>query len=256
VTDQKSIPLTPGPTRPIALKVKISPIIPSDLSDRVMKTWGILTGQCKGSPQIPAEDSYQSSIQLNDNKLIFIWYADSKINIWDTEKGEPLQKINVPNAIIKDLRVSGDGSKVFCQYWRFIQAWDIWTGETVGKVEFEQDLKKILVIDGSKVWVDIQVRTPTFGHFYRKTQGWDFGILGSSPIQISNKLPNELHLNDTKLWETSMSRMKDIVTGKVVFQLPEKFGKPVHVQLGGQYLVIHFPSQEVLILDFGHMSPW
>ena len=244
VTDQKSIPLTPAPTKPVALKAKNGPIIPSDLPDGVKKTWGILTGLCKGSLQIPAEDSHH-------NKLIFVWYTDSEINIWDAEKGELLQTINMPGDAVYDLRVSGDGSKVLCQYEKSIQAWDIWMRETVGEVELRWS--KILVIDGSTVWVGIQTKGPPNYSYYNQPQGWDFGIPGLSPVQVSNELPNELHLNDTKLWEISTSRIKDIVTGKVVFQLPERFERPVHVQWGGQYLVISFPSKEVLILDFGHM---
>ena len=252
MTDQKSIPLTPAPTRPVALKAKNGPIIPGDLLDGVMKTWGMSTGLCKGSLQIPAKDSHQSSIQLNNNKLIFVWYTDSEINIWDAEKGELLQTINMPAAIVDDLRVSGDGSKAFCQYRKSIQAWDIWTRETVGEVEFEQGIREILIIDGSIVWVDIWAGD--LGDPYcSQAQGWDFGIPGSPPVQISNELPSELHLNDTKLWEISTSRMKDIITRKVVFQLPERFGKPVYVQWGGQYLVISLPSKEVLVLDFGLM---
>jgi len=145
-----------------------------------------------------------------------------------------------------DLRVSGDGSSVFCLYKEFIQGWDIWTREVVGDVKFWHGRKEILAIDGSKVWVDSE----SF-----EAQGWDFGIPGSPPVQLPNKLPDRLHLNDTKLWEINTSRVKDRVTGKVVFQLPERYGKPVHVQMGGQYLVASFRSKEVLILDFSHLFP-
>ena len=252
VTDTKSTPLTPTPTSPVALKAKIGPIIPGDLPDGVMKTWGISTGQCKESLQTPADGSHQSSTQLNDNKLIFVWYADKKINIWDAEKGKLLQTIKIPGGTVYNLRVSGDGSKVFCEYWDAIQAWDIWTRKTVGEVKLDEG-RETLMIDGSTIWVNILVQEEDL-YYRNQTQGWDFGTPGSSPVQVSNKLPDELHLNDTKVWEISMSRIKDIVTGKVVFQLPERFGKPFHVQWGGQYLVISFPSKEVLVLDFGHMS--
>jgi len=252
VTDKKSIPLTPTPTRPVVLKAKIGPIIPGDLPDGVMKTWGISTGQCKESLQTPADDSHQSSTQLNDNKLIFVWYADKKINIWDAEKGKLLQTIKIPGGTVLDLRVSGDGSKVFCEYWDAIQAWDIWTGKTMGEVKLD-DGRKTLMIDGSTIWINILAQDEDL-HYHNQTQGWDFGTPGSLPVQASNKLPNELHLNDTKVWKIRTSGIKDVVTGKVVFQLPERFGKPFHVQLGGQYLVISFRSQKVLILDFGHIS--
>ena len=244
-TDPKSTPPISAPTKPVALEVENGTIIPSGL-EGVTKTWGILTGFHKRSLQIPAKDSHQNNTQLIDSKLIFAWCAGQKINIWDAEKGELLQTMDVLGDI-KGLRVSGDGSKVFCLYWQSIQAWDIWTREAVGEVGIQYGQTETLASDGSKVW--IEARTTYDAYIY----GWDFGILGSSPAELSNKLPDRLHLSDTKVWETNMSRMKDVVTGKVVFQLPENFGKAVHVQWGGQYLVVAFRSKEVLILDFSHM---
>jgi len=240
VTDPKSTPLTSTPARSITLKAKNSPIIPSDLPDGVIKTWGTSAGCSKRSPQIPAQGSHENNIQQIDSKLIFVWYADEKINIWDAEKGELLQTMKVPRERVTDLMVSGDGSKVFCLYEESIQAWDIWTSEAVGEVQHQGE--EIIAIDGSKIWAMDGWRS----------QGWDFGIPGSSPVKLSIEPPDRLHLNDTKLWEINMSRMQDVVTGKVVFQLPERFGKAVYVQIGGQYLVAYFRSKEVLILDFSH----
>ena len=49
-----------------------------------------------------------------DGNLILAWFADKKIFIWDTKKGELLHEIDVPsNHGFRDLRISGDGSKVF-----------------------------------------------------------------------------------------------------------------------------------------------
>ena len=247
VTNPKPTPLTSVPTKSIAPEVKDSTTIPSDLPDGVIKTWGISTGPCKGPIQVPAKDSHQSNIQLIDRKLIFVWYADQKINIWDAEKGELLQTIEVPGGRIMDLRVSGDGSKVICLYEEFMQAWDIWTRQAVGRVQSWYDQTKILATGGSKVWTEVKaVYAPN-------VHGWDFGIPGSSPVELSNNPPDRLHLNDTMVWEVNKSRMKDVVTGKVVLQLPERFGKVVHVWWGGQYLVASFRSKEVLILDLNHM---
>jgi len=246
VTDPNSTPLTSTPTKSVILKAKNSIIIPSDLPDGVMKTWGISTGHCKGSLQTLAEDSHQNNTQLIDSKLIFVWYAGNKINIWDAEKGELLQAIDALGSV-KGLRVSGDGSKVFYLYEDFVQALDIWTGKAVGNVENQHGQTEILATDGSKVWVEVRSGYSAFIH------GWDFGISGSSPVEFSNELPEMLHLNDTKVWETNVSGIKDVVTGKVILQLPERFGKVVHVQWGIQYLVVSFRSKEALILDFSHM---
>ena len=244
VTDPESTSLTLASVESIALEVKNGTIIPSGL-DGVIKTWGISTG--KGPFQPLAGDSHQNNIQLIDSKLIFVWYADNKINIWNAEKGELLQTMNVPGRGLKDLRVSGDGSKVFCLYEKFIQAWDIWTREAVGKAKPQSGQTEILATDGSKVWIEVRD-----GYDF-SVQGWDFGIMGTSPVELFNGLPDRFHLSNTKVWETNVSRMKDVVTGRVVLQPPERFGKVVHVQWGGQYLVISFRSKEVLILDFSHM---
>jgi len=239
VTDPKSTPSVIAPTRSIALEAKDSIIIPNNL-DGVMKTWGISTSLCKGSLKIPAEDPQQSNTQPTDSKLIYVWYADGKINIWDTEKGQLIQTISIPGGFVMDLRVSGDGSKVFCLHKYSIQAWDIQTGEAVGNVQ-DHGLLKILVTDGSKLWASSLVVG---------SRGWDFGILGSSPVELSKELPDWLHLSDTKLWELNTSRIKDTDTGKVVLQLPQIFGRAICVQWGGRYLVASFRSTEVLIIDF------
>jgi len=249
VTNSESAPLTLVPTKSIVPEVKNSTVIPSGL-DGVIKTWGISTGLCKGSLQIPAEDSHQNNIQLINSKLIFVWYADQKINIWDAEKGELLQTIEVSRDGVTDLRVSGDGSKVFSLHGQFIQAWDIWTRKAVGEVKCsEWGFIEILAIDGSKVWTGVG---RLFG---TNSRGWDFGIPGSSPAELSDdeQLPDRIHFNDTMVWEINMSRIKDVVTGKVVLQLPERFGKVVNVQWGDQYLVACFRSKQVLVFDVSHM---
>ena len=223
--------------------------------------WGILTGLHKGSPQIPAEDSHQSNIQLTDNKLIFVWYADEKINIWDAEKGKLLQTINVARGSVKYLWISGDGTKFFCVYEESIQACDIQTGEVVGKVRVQDmDLKtwgrmvagermKFEGIEGSKIWATVWESDS--GHF----RGLDFGIPGSPPARFCPPVhyPSRIHFNDNKVWEIKMSRMKDI-TGRVVVQLPRRFGKAIHALWDGHYLVVPFKSGEVVILDFSNGS--
>ena len=64
-----------------------------------------------------------------------------------------------------------------------------------------------------------------------------------------------LHLNGTKLWDIYQSRIKDTVTGNVVFQLSGRFAKPIDLQWDGQYLVAGYESGEVLIVDFIHTLP-
>jgi len=262
VTDPKSTHLNLAPAKSIALKAKNGLMIPSDLPNGVVQTWGILTGLHKGSLQIPAQDSHQSNTQLIDNKLIFVWYADEKINIWDAEKGKLFQTINVPRGSVTGLRISGDGTKVFCIYKKSIRAWDIWTGEAVGKVRAKDvdlgvrgkmvagERMEFRGIEGSKIWAIVWVLTE--GHY----MGWDFGIPGLPPVLLSSgeDLPDRLHLNDNKVWEIKMSRMEDTVTGKVVIQLPVRFGKAIHAQWNGRYLVVLLKSKQVVILDFSNVT--
>jgi len=65
---------------------------------------------------------------------------------------------------------------------------------------------------------------------------------------------DKFHLTGTMLWDRSLSRIKDIVTGVVVFQLSGRFAKPTFVQCDGSYLAAGYNSGEVLILDFNHLS--
>ena len=83
--------------------------------------------------------------------------------------------------------------------------------------------------------------------------GFDFGTLGSLPVQLPSIPPDRLHPSGIMVWDTDLCRIKDTVTGKVVFQLSKRYGKPVDVQWNGQYLVACFLPIEVLILDFSHI---
>jgi len=55
------------------------------------------------------------------------------------------------------------------------------------------------------------------------------------------------------LWDPSLARIKNAVTGEVVFQLSGRFTKPVDVQCDGSYLVAGYQSGEILILDIKHV---
>ena len=110
------------------------------------------------------------------------------------------------------------------------------------QVEIEySDYMGCLTIDGLKVWA----------HWPQsKSQGWDFGIPDSSPVQLSN-IPTLSNRN--LLWDSILARIKNAVTGEVVFQLSERFAKPVIVQYDGSYLVAGYHSGEILILDMKHV---
>ena len=240
-TDPKSTSLSSAPVKSVTLGAKDGITITSD-SDGMVKTWDVSTGLCKASFQTPAKDFYKGDVQLIDSRLIFVCYADGKINIWDVENGKLLLAVDGPYSI-EDLRISGDGSRVFCLDAQFIHAWSIQTGEAVSKVKIENSqYYGTLTVDGSKVWA----------HWpQQKYQGWDFGISGSSPIQLSN-MPALLP-SGSMFWDPCLSRIKDAVTGKVVFQLSGSLAKPINVQCDGYYLAAIYGSGEILILDFNHV---
>ena len=246
-TNLKSTSLTSAPIKSITLQVKDSIAISSD-ADGVVRTWDISTGLCKKSLQTPARDYHMSDVLLTNGRLIFVWQKDKQIYIWDVEKEELLKTVDLVqhgNEEVENVRISGDGSKVFCLWWKSIQAWSIWTGDCVGKVGLKiSGSKRSLTVDRARVWVHSPALEP---------QGWDFGIPDSPPVQLSSmSIP---HLNDTKWWDTHQSKIKDIITGKVVFQLGGRFSKPVDSQWDGQYLVAGYQSGEVLILDFNYLFP-
>jgi len=247
-TDPKSTPLTSAPIKSTTLQAKDGITISSDLNG-VVRIWDISTGICKTSFQTPAKDSkyrdskYQDA-RLIDGRLIFVWHADEKIHIWDTEKGELLQTVGATIATLDDLKISGDGTKIFCLYWTSIEAWSIWSGQVVGLVEtYRVSTQQTLIVDGSRVWIHCP---------QSECQGWDFGTPDSSPIQLPS-MSLTLHFSGPMVWDISQSRIKDSVTGKVVFQLPERFAEPTAVRCDGCYLAASYDSGEILILDFNHV---
>ena len=249
VTGSNSIILT-SPIKSITLQAKDGIAISAD-SDGVVRIWDLSTGHCKASFQTPAQGDYQRDAQLINNQLILVWYTDKKIYILDAEKGELLQTVDVSGDNVKDLRISGDGSKVFCMDEQYICAWNIWTGEVMDRVEFglypSED--PFLTIDGTRVWVSFP---PSL------TMGWDFETSGSSPIElICTPFPRP-HLDfigGIREERSILPGIEDTITGKEVFQLPSKHARPADVQWDGQYLVAGYSSGEVLILDCTNLLP-
>ena len=82
-------------------------------------------------------------------------------------------------------------------------------------------------------------------------QGWDFGVPGSTPIQLSETSSGRLNLIDVREWvEGSPVRIEDSVTGEEVFQLCGKYKNPSAIQWDGQYLIAGYETGEVLIFGF------
>jgi len=251
--DQKSIPLASASVKSVTLQAKDGIAI-SNHSDGMVKIWDVSMGLCKASFQAPIRDPHQIDTRVTDGMLISVWCTDEKICVWDTEKGELLRTLDVPWCGIMDLRISGDGSKVFCLhgplYCPNIQAQSIWTRGIVREVELgffpSTDL---LTIDDQRVWV----HSPPPGD---EIMGWDFGILGSSPVKLVDTSQNRPHLDFSggiRSWRKFLPGIQDTVTKRGVFQLPERLARCSDAQWDGQYLVVGYDSGEVLILECNYV---
>ena len=242
-----------APIRTVSLQAKDGLAFSID-SEGVVKVWDILTGHCKESHITAAKDIGSGDIQLIGDALIIVGcdnHSRDKIYVRDAEKGV-LQTMDT--SYTSRLRITGDGSKVlqlgivyqgFQMIEQYIQAWDLQTGESAGKVALMTEPRANfdpLCMDGSRILV--QTRKSS-------TEGWDFGIPGSIPVQFSDR--PQLNLIDIRWWSDSNPiRIKDNVTGREVFQLYGKYAKPSAIQWDGQYLIAGYVSGEVLILDFSH----
>jgi WD40 repeat protein len=243
----ESKPLTSTSIMSVSLQAENGIAISSDL-DGVVKVWDISTGLCKASFQTPSKGITLKDAQMIDGRLIVVWFEGESIHIWDTKKGELLQKVVVDYKGARDFRISGDGSKVFLLLGNFIQAWSVWTGEALGKVKLEdQFYLGLLCMGGSRIGVCFQNSL---------TLGWDFGISGSSPVSLPNTSSGGPHLEliGGAYWRYGAPPwIKDTGTGKEVFQLSGRYAAPRDVQWDGRYLVAGYWSGEILIVDFIQM---
>ena len=219
----------------------------------MVRAWDLSTGLCKLSFHTKAgPESLRDTLSI-DGKLVFTWCTRRKVHIWNTGREECLQTVDaISDYSTTNLKISGDGSKVFLQDHKYVQALSTWTGEVMGKVKLEGELSDDpFIVDGSRVWVcfeDLQ------------TKGWDFGIPGLAPVPLSDipPNPNRPHLkfiNCTEDQSAGPSRIENMVTGEEVYRLPKRYQKPTIAQWDGQYLVTVDESGQVLILDFTHMIP-
>ena len=216
-------------------------------SDGVVKVWNTSTGLCTAEFQTPAKGPSRGDAQMVDNVLVCVWWADQRIHVWDVERDELFETVDAPGQGVKAVRVSGDGSMVFCLDSSVIRAWSISTGELVAEVESGVlQLVKGLTVDESSVWVCM----PRLGQW-----GWDFGIDGSSPVPLSDVPLSRPHLDSTGRSKKQSASIKDVTTEEEILQLYGRYEAPVDASWDGRYLAAGYESGEVLILDFVHVPP-
>ena len=256
--DQQSTPFTSPRIKSVSLQARAGIVVSSD-ENGVVKTWDIATGLCKASFQISGvtDRGFRTrDAKLINGRLIFVWYDNHKIHVWDTGKEELIKTLDTGKEELTKIldtsgcsgvRISEDGSRVFGLHDGSIRAWPMWTWEPVCEVKLGLEGKLYLdslSIDSSKVRIqDRNLSTQ---------EGWDFGTLGSSPVPFDPSTGRP-HLDFIgRAGQThSPYRIKDTVTRKEVFRLGGKYEEPHDIQWDGQYLVAGYWSGEVLILDFG-----
>lgn len=233
-------------------------IVFSSDSSGVVRMWDIETGICKATFETPARNLDRGNVRLINSRLIVVWNERQRsgpggeIRIWDIGKGGHIQTGDTfffhP---IMDLKISGDGSKVFILSEESLRAHSIQTGKTAGVVRLGYTpLSGSLTVDGSRVWVQSGSKSHEI-----TVQGWEFRTPSSPHILLS---PDEPHLGfagGTKRWNSGLSAVVDTATGREVFRLPEGYANPPCSQWEGHYLVAGYESGEVLILDFNHLFP-
>ena len=211
----------------------------------MLKVWDILTGLCKASFQNPDRGPSLQWLQLIDGRFIFVWNWMERIELWDIEEWKLLWTVDVDTWMEK-IKMSQDGSMIYCLYSGSLWALATKTGKVIGQVgiRFGSGHSYYLSVDDFGVWV----------HYSKSEhEGWNFGISGASPVKLLDVSPYQCCINSTLQWDPSLRGIKNKVTGKVVFWVSKSYGDIFDVQWNDLCLVICFKSKEVSVLDFTHI---
>ena len=248
ITKQKSTSSALASPNSVSLQVKDGIAISSD-SYGVVKIWDILTGLCKVSFQTPTQNYICSDAYLRKDGLIFIWGDEEGIHFWNSNEDKTKTKVLSITENIVGLRISQDGSKVFCLTASTITLWSIWEWECVGEVRHGVTAPYLhpLQTGHSKIWIGSG----------GSNKGWNFGVLGSPPVPLLNTFTGEAHpvLICDSLWKWGgVTGIRARGTERGVFQLSGGYADPKNMQWDGQYFVAGYDSGEVLILDFHYLN--
>ena len=229
-------------TKSVNLFAEEGIIVTSD-SSGVVKTWDLTTCGLKSSFSTPAQGVRDT--HLAGGTLIIVWWAEKGgCHIWDVYKGQLLRTFRSILSHPWELKVSGDGSKIFGLNHGSIQAVSVQTGEEAGRVELRNDEGLSLFVRGSKVGIDSQY-----------DRGWDFG---GPTVSDLGELSDRPRL-DLVNWPVNRGArpcwIEDIVTKRQVFHLPERYTKyGTKVEWDGRFLLLLFLAGEVVLMDFDSVS--
>ena len=221
--------------------------------DGAVKTWDLTTGRLKSSFSTPAQGVRDT--HLAGDALTIVWCEGGDCHVWDVYRHQLLRRFPFFESGLLDLKIPGDGSKIFGLSVRGIQAVSMRTGEEVGRVDLRTSRWERLVVDGVKVGIKGSNRG----------RGWDFG--GSRVSYIGEFLAQpcfrvvgwSLGLKANPCW------IKDTVTGRLVFRFPaERYMKEgTEIEWHGRYLLVWTRSLEywprsavgLVVMDFNPVWP-
>ena len=221
----------------------------------VVKTWDLATGRLKSSFSTPAQGVQDT--HLAGDTLIMVWYMEGEAGyrIWDVYKGQPLRKLS-STALVYDIKISGDGSKIFGLCAHGIQAVSMQTGKVVGHVDLWASREERLIVDGFTVGIKNANRN----------RGWDFGGPKVSDLGEFSAQPRLRVVG----WSpgrrvSNPCWIKDIETGRLVFRFPAEryMKKGTEIEWHGRYLLVWTLSPEnwplsavgLVIMDFDPVWP-
>ena len=206
----------------------------------LVKTWDLMTGTYKTSFSTPAMGPHDT--HLEGDTLIVVWFTNNKnqgqYHVWDVYNGRLLRKFDKSSSDISDLKISGDGSKIFGLGSSHIEAVSMQTGDArrVWLTERERGAFKFIV-HGSQVVIDNS-----------RGRAWDFG---ASEVPSFGEFIDRPRLDFVGRSTVEPRWIEDTVTNRLVFRLPEKYTKPgTNVEWDGRYLLFWYESGEVVIIDF------
>ena len=206
----------------------------------LVKTWDLTTGRCKESFQAPGTGS-RLAAHLAGDTFTAVWWKGNQYHIWDVGRGEVVRTVHSSFNRIDDMKISGDGSKIFGLNSCCVETRSIETEEEVERVSLKNEVPwSRFIVRGSKV---------EYGN--KKGWGWNF----ESP-RVSNygELPDRPRL-DLVDWSGGMKIIprwiEDRVTKRLVFRLPETRAKShAAIVWDGRYLMFWSGRGELAIMDF------
>jgi WD40 repeat protein len=244
VTDHVAVPHDPTWIESANLFAKECIVVTSD-SSGVVKTWDLMTGGHKSSFSTPAQGIRDT--HLAGDTLTIVWCADKEMeyHMWDVYKGQLLRSFRCSSSVLKDLKISGDGSKIFGLDDDGIKSMCVQTGEETGHVDLWAGEGHNLFVYGFNVGINGS-----------RGRGWNFE---GPEVSDFGEFPDGIRLDfvdSAREYGVKPRWIEDTVTRKPVFRLPEGYMRSdMEAELDGRFLLFWSRSGEMMIMDFDSVYP-